>query len=285
MAKEKRTICYDAALGIEAYRFEGIMQKFPNHFHDYYVIGFIEAGRRLLVCKNEETIITPGDITVFNPGDVHSCEQLDGRALDYRCLNIQEDAMKRMVREITGQTYLPRFKRPVLVQSELAASLCELHRMIAAGEQEMDKEELALLFIGQFLQEEADLPSETASLEPEDGMREVCAYLEAHYQQAVSLDEISSLVGMSKYHFLRSFTRSMGITPHCYLQAIRIGRAKLLLEQGLSPAETAQQTGFSDQPHFTHTFKKLIGLTPRQYMRIFSGEPLRQPHLQGGRHV
>ncbi|MNP72972.1 putative response regulatory protein [compost metagenome] len=89
---------------------------------------------------------------------------------------------------------------------------------------------------------------------------------------------------MSKYHFLRSFTRSMGITPYCYLQAVRIGRAKQLLEQGLSPADTAQQTGFGDQSHFTHTFKKLIGLTPGQYARIFSCGPARQPVLQGGRH-
>ncbi|MDF2936917.1 MAG: AraC family transcriptional regulator [Paenibacillaceae bacterium] len=284
MAEEKRTVCYDTELEMEAYRFEGVMQKFPNHFHDYYVIGFIEAGQRLLVCKNQEYIINPGDITVFNPGDVHSCEQLDGRALDYRCLNIRKDAMERMVREITGRSYLPRCKRPVLVQSELAASLCELHRMILAGERDMGKEELALLFIGQFLQEEADLPLEAVSCEPEEaGLKAACTYMDDRYHQPVSLDGVSSLAGLSKYHFLRLFTRSMGITPYCYLQAVRIGRAKQLLEQGMPPSETAQRTGFSDQSHFTHTFKRLIGLTPRQYMRIFSG-PVRQPARQGGRH-
>lgn len=284
MAKEKRTVCYDVELEIEAYRFVGVMQKFPNHFHDYYVIGFIEAGQRLLVCKNREYIINPGDITVFNPGDVHSCEQLDGRALDYRCLNIQADAMERMVREMTGRSCLPRFKRPVLFQSELAGSLCELHRMILEGERDMAKEELALLLIGQFLQEEADLRSETAGREPEAGLKAACAYLDTHYHHAVSLDELGSLAGMSKYHFLRLFTRSLGITPYCYLQAVRIGRAKQLLEQGLPPAETAQLTGFGDQSHFTHTFKRLIGLTPGQYTRIFPDGPVRRPVLQGGKH-
>jgi len=54
MKQEIRTVKYDAELSVEAYHFQGIMQKFPNHFHEYYVIGFIEKGQRLLSCKNKE---------------------------------------------------------------------------------------------------------------------------------------------------------------------------------------------------------------------------------------
>ena len=48
MKKEVRTVVYDDELRIEAYRFEGIVQPFPNHFHEYYVIGFMEDGGRVL---------------------------------------------------------------------------------------------------------------------------------------------------------------------------------------------------------------------------------------------
>ncbi len=48
MIKEIRTVVYDDELCIEAYRFEGIVQPFPNHFHEYYVIGFVEKGERML---------------------------------------------------------------------------------------------------------------------------------------------------------------------------------------------------------------------------------------------
>ena len=44
MKKETRTVVYDDELRIEAYRFEGIVQPFPNHFHEYYVIGFIDTA-------------------------------------------------------------------------------------------------------------------------------------------------------------------------------------------------------------------------------------------------
>ena len=73
MKKEIRTVVYDDELRIEAYRFEGIVQPFPNHFHEHYVIGFIENGERCLSCKNQEYTIKKGDIVLFNPGDNHAC--------------------------------------------------------------------------------------------------------------------------------------------------------------------------------------------------------------------
>ena len=60
MRKEIRTVVYDDDLRIEAYRFEGIVQPFPNHFHEYYVIGFVEDGERCLSCKNREYTISRG---------------------------------------------------------------------------------------------------------------------------------------------------------------------------------------------------------------------------------
>ena len=46
METEKRTVRFDNNLKIEAYHFEGIMQKFPNHFHEYYVFGVVANGCR-----------------------------------------------------------------------------------------------------------------------------------------------------------------------------------------------------------------------------------------------
>ena len=54
MKKETRTAVYDEELRIEAYRFEGIVQPFPNHFHGHYVIGFVEAGQRVLFCRDSD---------------------------------------------------------------------------------------------------------------------------------------------------------------------------------------------------------------------------------------
>ena len=79
MKKGARTAVYDDELRIEAYRFEGIVQPFPNHFHAYYVIGLVESGARRLACKNREYSIQRGDILLFNPGDNHACGRCTNR--------------------------------------------------------------------------------------------------------------------------------------------------------------------------------------------------------------
>jgi len=269
MPNEVRTVCFDAQLKIESYRFEGIMQKFPNHFHDYYVIGFIENGQRYLLCKNQEYTINAGDITIFNPRDTHTCKQVDGKTLDYRCINIQPDIMKKLALEITGREYLPKFTQVVLYHNELALSLRELFLMISKDQTDFKKEELFLFLMGQLIQEYSDNTSFNSVDEPNPKIKTVCDYLEANYAKTITLDYLSSLVGISKYHFLRSFTHQIGISPYSYLETIRIGNAKKLLSQGITPVDVAFQTGFSDQSHFSNFFKKFIGLTPKQYMRIF----------------
>ena len=136
MINETRIVCFDAELNIEAYNFKGIMQKFPNHFHDYYVIGFIENGKRHLSCKNKQYTIEMGDLVLFNPSDNHTCEQIDGRTLDYRCINIQKDVMRKVAFEITGKEYVPYFIENVLFHNELVSSLRELHLMVMQEEKD-----------------------------------------------------------------------------------------------------------------------------------------------------
>lgn len=269
MKQEIRTVKYDAELKVEAYHFQGIMQKFPNHFHEYYVIGFIEKGQRFLSCKNKEYIIEPGDLLLFNPRDNHACEQIDGKTLDYRCINIQPEIMGKAVFEITGKEYLPYFTPQVIFHSELVTLLRELHQIIMEEEKDFRKEEIFFFLLEQLVEEytEQAMPTENAGQSTE--ARVICEFLEKHYMENITLNDLCKLTGLSKYYLLRSFTKQKGISPYSYLETIRIDKAKKMLERGILPIDVALQTGFTDQSHFSNFFKKFIGLTPKQYMNIF----------------
>ncbi|MDD3393098.1 MAG: AraC family transcriptional regulator [Anaerotignum sp.] len=268
MTKEIRTVKFDAELRMEAYHFQGIMQKFPNHFHEHYVIGFIESGRRYLSCKNKEYIVEPGDLVLFNPGDNHTCEQMEGRALDYRCINIQPEIMGKAVLEVTGNKKLPYFTTTVVFHSELASQVRELHLMMMQEQRDFRKEEIFFLLLEQLMQEHTNQMS-SPEVEQSMEIKAICAFLEKNYMRSITLNELSSLTGLSKYYLLRSFTKQKGISPYSYLETIRIDKAKKLLEQGVLPIDAALQTGFTDQSHFSNFFKKYIGLTPKQYRSIF----------------
>ena len=269
MEQETRTVKYDPELKVEAYSFKGIMQKFPNHFHDYYVIGFIESGERCLSCKNRKYTVEPGDLLLFNPHDNHTCEQINGGTLDYRCINVPPETMSKAAFEITGKEYLPYFSPAVIFHSELASLLRELHMIIMEEEKDFRKEEIFFFLLEQLIKEFSEKGIEQSGPEENRETKIICNYLEKNYMKNITLDELSGLTGLSKYYLLRSFTKQKGISPYRYLETIRIDRAKKLLEQGVLPIEAALQTGFADQSHFSNFFKKFIGLTPKQYMNIF----------------
>ena len=95
---------------------------------------------------------------------------------------------------------------------------------------------------------------------------EVLEYIHAHIDQNPSLFEMAQQVQMSPYHFSRLFKQSTGQSPHQYLIGRRLQQAKrLLVTTGLSVAEIAAQTGFTDQSHFARHFKRQLGVPPSQF--------------------
>lgn len=260
----QKIICYDEDLGIEAYSFTGVSQNFPNHFHDYYVVGLIEEGQRTMVVNNQPYELEPGDLLTFNPYDNHSCEGIDGSRLTYHCLNLK----KEIFQPFTGAD-MPRFLSPMQAQTKLAEDFQQLHQLIMLEGDKEEKETLFILLIEELLQNYTQEIQSEAIAAPEP-VAVICEYLETHYDQKISLDQLCQLVHLNKHSLVRQFTREKGITPYRYLETFRIVKAKELLEQGCSLIETADRTGFYDQSHFTNYFSRFIGLTPNQYRSIFA---------------
>lgn len=266
---EERIVRFDPDLKIEAYWFKGVLQKFPTHFHEHYLIGFIENGGSRLGCKNGNYVTKAGDMVLFNPRDTHACEPFEDELLDFRGLNINADVMQDLVRQITGDAHLPQFTVSVAPAAEQAVLLRDLHSLIVEGHKDFRKEELLFALLEQLLEEYAEPFIRPAPEAKEAEIRKICAYLDANYAERISLGDLCRLSGLDKYYLLRAFTRYCGVTPYRYLETVRVARAKSLLEEGVPPVETALRAGFADQSHFTKFFKSFIGLTPRQYQRIF----------------
>jgi len=99
-------------------------------------------------------------------------------------------------------------------------------------------------------------------------LRRAMEYLEANMTQDISLDEMAKLVGLSQSQFARSFKISTGMPPYKWALDARIKRAQELLLLGKeSIAFIAFQTGFADQSHFTKTFRRATGATPKDWQR------------------
>ena len=94
----------------------------------------------------------------------------------------------------------------------------------------------------------------------------VINYINDYLSRDLHLADLANLVQMSPYYFSRLFKQSIGVTTHQYVIQCRIEKAKQLLKtQDLSLTYISQQVGFHDQSHFSKTFCKIVGLTPKKY--------------------
>ncbi|MDC7224489.1 MAG: AraC family transcriptional regulator [Spirochaetales bacterium] len=110
------------------------------------------------------------------------------------------------------------------------------------------------------------LPPVKGGLSPRNS-RLLADYIHENSAENLHLDELADLAGLSEFHFQRMFKQSFGLTPHDYLNRIRVEKSMELIKEGVPLAQVAGETGFSSQPHFTRVFKKVTGTTPGKYGR------------------
>jgi AraC-like DNA-binding protein/mannose-6-phosphate isomerase-like protein (cupin superfamily) len=117
---------------------------------------------------------------------------------------------------------------------------------------------------------------------------EAVAHLETQYDSEIDLDQLAGIAHMSKRHFLRAFRAAVGKSPIAYLIERRVDRAAALLRHGgANVTEVAFRVGFNDSNYFSRQFRKVMGVSPREYqkeqggMACLGGCPERSPQPPG----
>nr|ABS50455.1 NapR1 [Streptomyces aculeolatus] len=108
-------------------------------------------------------------------------------------------------------------------------------------------------------------------------VRHAVTTIRERFFEPLSLDDLAQSVRVSKYHFLRVFTRVTGVTPGRFLSAVRLHEAKrLLLSTSLTVADISAQVGYSSTGSFTRRFTESVGLSPHPVPQAVPR--LRPPH-------
>lgn len=95
-------------------------------------------------------------------------------------------------------------------------------------------------------------------------------YIAAHYTEKIRIGDIASLLGCSEAYLSRLFKKYVGISIYGYLTEHRINMAKKFLKNDCSVTEVCYLTGFNDCSNFIENFKKITGITPLQYKKLFT---------------
>ena len=98
--------------------------------------------------------------------------------------------------------------------------------------------------------------------------KQVLDYIAINYGQNILLEDMATQAGLSPSHFSRLFKQTIGHSPYQFLVAYRIEQAKKMLDNpNQLMVDVALSCGFSDQAHFSRVFKKIEGLTPKEYRK------------------
>lgn len=101
---------------------------------------------------------------------------------------------------------------------------------------------------------------------------EAALWIDAHAEQTVDLDTLAREAGLSAFHFLRVFGRTLGVTPHQYLIRARLRRAARQLAESARPVtDIAYDVGFADLSHFTRSFRRAAGESPGRFRQRAQG--------------
>lgn len=193
-------------------------------------------------------------------------------ALYFDPSDMDEDIARRF-RE-TALTPQVHFSNPTLF-----ATLSKL-RTVLCGSNDVDRAYLESLLIlcafevCQFLRQQNDSPASLPGRLSLLQQRRLSDYVEAHLASDIGLEELAHVVGLSRFHLIRTFKITTGMTPYQYLVSRRIERARDLLRDGrLTTEAVARKVGFKSPSHFIRRFRQMNGTTPRNYADAIGASP------------
>lgn len=242
---------------------------FRKHTHAAYCVGVVESGESAFYLDGNVLRTKPGDVVCINPGEVHACNPDPGSAMIYRMAYLSPPWIIRVGEDLFGPgAGMFRFAQPVLGHRDIAAAFESLFAAAALEKPDtadaLEKESLLVSALGMLMSRFADVAAPAPDNEHR-AARAVRELLDADPAGRHSLDDLARAAGRGRFHTLRLFREAYGLPPHAYRTQLRVELAKTLLARGASIADTAQETGFVDQSHFTRVFREHTGATPNQY--------------------
>lgn len=258
----------DPALSnLELLRAKYVTHSFSPHTHEGFAIGVIVDGVEAFTYQGSAHAAPAGSIVVIQPGEVHTGQAGIETGWSYRMLYPDAGLVQHAASEVAGQQRLiPYFPTPVIQDKQLAECLNRLHIVLETSTSRLERESYFLWTLAQLIAKYADTRVEFKSVGRHQSIKRVQEYLHAYFADHVSLEQLATVADLSPFHFIRVFRRQLGLPPHAYLVQVRVKQAKTLLAKGESIAQVAIATGFVDQSHLTRYFKRIVGVTPGQYM-------------------
>jgi AraC-like DNA-binding protein len=237
--------------------------------HSQFAIAVVVAGSFQCRSPLGAALMTPGSLMLGNSGQCFECGHAHGEG--DRCVSFwyAADHFERLSADAGVRRGAARFTVPRLPPIRALSPMVTRAVLGVSAPDEMPWDELSVMVAGTTLRVSAGLSSSDRRSSPLNADARVVHALrtvDRYPASAWTLNRLANVSSLSLYHFLRTFDRITGVTPHQYVLRARLRHAavRLVRESG-SILDLALDCGFGDISNFTRAFRNEFGASPRRY--------------------
>ena len=237
-----------------------------SHLHHGYTISIVESGILPMNFRDFRLDLKPGDFLILGPEVPHSFNLSSQMGeCSYRTVFVKEEGLsgeaKRAVEN--EKATVSCFSDPALWESYLT-----IQRGVEAGSESdisdiIKSSELLL----------SKMAGNTISrmVVKSSHILAVKEYLKDNFASVPNIEELAEIAHISPFYLMRLFKEEIGLSPHAYINQLRVNRAKEMMAEGLPLLQITYELGFTDQSHFSKTFLKITGVNPNRYGNVCRG--------------
>ncbi|WP_394524721.1 helix-turn-helix domain-containing protein [Lacrimispora sp. JR3] len=272
------TIHYECPLGLQLYR-NVDSEDYPQHWHVGIEIIMPSKGGYEVTVGEEHYFLEPEDIILIHSGVIHA---LKAPPAGERYILQFDTTLLYHLREMETLLYMMPsvifFKKGDGLHCFFKERLDKIIREYRENSTFREAAIYAALIeiyveLGRKEVYQKSYPGKVESMKQREYFEAVmgaCTYINRHYMENLTLEEVAQIGGFSKYHFTRIFKQYMNMTFYEYLNSKRVKRAEELLynTKELSITDVAMGAGFSSMSAFNRTFKMFKNCSPSDYRRM-----------------
>lgn len=269
---------------------DSVPREVALHHHDFYEIYYFLSGSVSYNVESHSYRLTPGDLLLIGPQELHQpVFNPENREYERIVLWINSSFLQQFRDE--EHTLINCFDTTLQGHSNLlrldGANRELLHYLLQQLLQEQENPDFASeLYSLSLLTQMLVLMNRTylraaQGAEPrgqaDSVVYRVLSYINDHYNEDLSLDELANRFFISKYHLSREFGRLVGTSVYRYIIQKRLIMARQMMSMGVPTAQVYQQCGFGDYSNFYRAFKAEYQISPRAYLEDLKRENSQRP--------
>lgn len=250
-------------LNVASARYGGDWHSVP-HTHNHMELFYIVGGKGQFLIQDQLYPVNVNNLVIINPNVTHTEVSLNAQPLEYIVLGIEGIELATSENSNGQFSILDHFES-VEVSGCLRNILREMEQK-NTGYEDVCQAYMEILIIRLMRSTALAVPAEPQMISGNRQCAAVKRYIDLHFKEALTLEQLAENAHMNKYYLSHAFKREYGTSPINYMITKRLEESKYLLaETDLSMSQIAQLLGFSSLSYFSQVFRRTQAATPMEY--------------------